>query len=246
MSHVNGKVALVTGGARGIGRAIALKLAQNGASVVVNYARRADAAEEVVTAIQGDGGRAIAVGADLAQVAEVRHLFAKTIEHFGRLDILVNNAGTAIFAPLTEITEEDFDSLFALNVKGAVFALQEAARRMENDGRIINISSGITISGGPGGALYAGTKGALEQFTLAAAKELGPRGITVNTVSPGMVDTDLMHAVIPAEHQKSAVENSLFGRLGQPQDIADVVAFLASEEARWLTGLNIRANGGAS
>ena len=244
MKTLSNKVAVVTGGSRGIGRAIALRLAADGAAVVVSYARRADAAEEVVQAIEAGGGQALAVQADFSQIADVRALFEKAQEKFGRLDILVNNAGTATFAPLTEITEEDFDSLFALNVKGLLFALQEAAKRMEDGGRIVNISTGLTVSGGPGGAVYAGTKGAVEQFTMAAAKELGGRGITVNTVSPGMTDTDLMHAVIPAERQQGAVNASPLGRLGQPEDIADVVAFLCSDDARWLTGLNIRANGG--
>jgi len=246
METLKSKVAIVTGGSRGIGRAIAERVALEGASVVVNYATRADAAQEVVEAIESFGGEASAIQADMSQIADVQRLFEETQARFGRLDILVNNAGTAIFAPLGEITEADFDKLFALNVKGVLFALQEAAGRMADGGRIINISSGITISGVAGGAVYAGTKGALEQFTQVAAKELGPRGITVNTVSPGMVETDLMFAVIPAERQIGAAKASPLGRLGQPQDIADVVAFLCSEESRWLTGLNIRANGGVS
>ena len=246
MSTFAGKVAIVTGGSRGIGRAIAERLGREGASVVVNYTKSAEKAQEVVQAIEVSGGQAVAVQADISAVADVRRLFELTEEKYGRLDILVNNAGTATFTPIAEVAEDEFDALFALNVKGAFFALQEAARRLADGGRIVNISSGVTIGGGPGASAYAGTKGALEQFTLAAAKELGPRGITVNTVSPGMTVTDLMHTVIPAERQQGAAQASPLGRLGQPDDIAEVVAFLVSDAGRWVTGQNIRANGGAS
>ena len=226
MGSLTGKVAIVTGGSRGIGRAIAERLGRDGASVVVNYTQSAEKAQEVVRAIEAGGGQAVAVQADISQMVGVWRLFAETQGKYGRLDVLVNNAGTATFAPMADVTEEDFDALFSLNVKGAFFAMQEAARRLADGGRIVNISSGITIGGGPGGSVYAGTKGALEQFTLAAAKELGPRGITVNTVSPGMTETDLMRTVIPAERQQGAAQASPLGRLGQPDDIAEVVAFL--------------------
>ncbi len=245
MTTLNGKVAIVTGGSRGIGRAIAERLGRDGATVVVNYTQSADKAQEVVRAIEADGGQATAVQADISSIADVRRLFAQTQEAFGRLDILVNNAGTATFVPLADVTEADFDALFALNVKGAFFAMQEAARRLADGGRIVNISSGITMGGGPGGSVYGGTKGALEQFTMAAAKELGPRGITVNTVSPGATVTDLMLSVIPQERHQAIVESSTLGRLGQPEDIADVVAFVVSDAGRWITGQNLRANGGA-
>ena len=246
MAALTGKVAIVTGGSRGIGRAIAESLGRAGAHVVVNYTRSAEKAQEVVQVIEADGGQARAIQADLSVMADVRRLFAETQENFGRLDILVNNAGTATFAPIADVTEEDFDALFALNVKGAFFALQEAARRLADGGRVVNISSGVTIAGGPAVSVYAGTKAALEQFTLAAAKELGPRGITVNTVSPGGTVTDLMHSVIPKEAQDRMAQSSPLGRLGQPDDIADVVTFLVSDAGRWITGQNIRANGGAT
>ena len=246
MRALTGKVAIVTGGSRGIGRAIAERLGREGASVVVNYTQSVEKAREVAQVIAASGGQALALQADISRVADIRRLFAETDKKFGRLDVLVNNAGTATFTPLADVTEENFNALFALNVKGAFFAMQEAARRLADGGRIVNISSGITLSGGAGGSVYGGTKGALEQFTLAAAKELGPRGITVNTVSPGMTVTDLMHSVIPAERQKGAASASPLGRLGQPDDIAEVVAFLVSDAGRWVTGQNIRANGGAS
>jgi 3-oxoacyl-[acyl-carrier protein] reductase len=245
MIALTGKVAIVTGGSRGIGRAIAERMGQEGATVVVNYTKSADRAQEVVQHIEASGGHAAAIQADMSILADVQQLFTETQEKFGRLDILVNNAGTATFTPIADVTEAEFDGLFALNVKGAFFAMQEAARRLADGGRIVNISSSITISGGPGTSVYAGTKGALEQFTMAAAKELGPRGITVNTVSPGGTETDLMYAVVPKAAQEHMVQASPLGRLGKPDDIADVVAFLCGDGGRWLTGQNIRANGGA-
>ncbi|MCW3061509.1 MAG: dehydrogenase/reductase [Capsulimonas sp.] len=241
-----GKVAIVTGASRGIGRAIAERLAADGASVVVNYARNEDAARDVVEGITSRGGTAFAVQGNISLVTDVRKLFEVAKEKFGRLDILVNNAGDALFGPITETTEETFDMLFNLNVKGVYFAMQEAAKVMEQGGRIVNISSGVTILGVPQAALYGGTKGAVEQFAMAAARELGPRGITVNTVSPGMTETDLLKKVVPEEFRTDMSQTVPLGRLGQPDDIADVVGFLASDAGRWVTGQNIRATGGAS
>ncbi len=209
MTTLKGKVAVVTGGSRGIGRAIALALARDGASVVVHYLRRRDAAEEVVATIEAAGGKAVAERGDMGRVGDVRRLFA-------------------------------------VNVKGVFFAMQEAARRLEDGGRIIVISSGITLLGGAGGALYGGTKGAVEQFTQAAAKELAPRGITVNTVSPGMTETDLLTSSVPADARREMAKSVPLGRLGRPDDIAGVVAFLAGDAGRWITGQNIRATGGAA
>lgn len=246
MATLDGKVAIVTGASRGIGRGIALALARESAAVVVGYARRRDAAEEVVAAIGAAGGRARADRADMSRVGDVRRLFLHAVDAYGRVDILVNDAGDAVFGPLKDVTEADFDRLFAVNVKGVFFAMQEAARRLEDGGRIINISSGITILGSSGGALYGGTKGAVEQFTQAAAKELAPRGITVNTVSPGMTETDLLMSAVPAEARRDMAKAVPLGRLGYPDDIADVVAFLASDAGRWVTGQNIRATGGAA
>ena len=240
------KTAIITGGSRGIGRAIALRLAREGASVVFSCAKNAAAAREVMAAIGASGGTAWAVQADLTRLADVRRLFAEGMAHLGRLDILVNNAGNSIFGPLADVTEEDFDALFALNVKGVFFAMQEAARHMADGGRIVNISSGVTILGVPQVTLYGGTKGAVEQFTLAAARELGPRGITVNTVSPGMTRTDLLDQVVPREVQEAMALSAPLRRLGEPDDIADVVAFLCRPEGGWVTAQNIRANGGAT
>lgn len=246
MAALSGKTAIVTGGSRGIGRAIAERLGADGANVTLTYARQREKAEAVAAAIEANGGKALALRADMARLADIRSLFSKTLDAFGRVDILVNNAGTASFGPLQSVSERDFDELFAVNVKGVFFALAEAAQRLADGGRIINVSSGITILGSAGSALYGGSKGAVEQFTLAAARELGPRGITVNTVSPGGTETDLLQQVVPREAQKQMAQSSPLGRLGRPEDIADVVAFLASDAGRWVTGQNIRANGGAT
>lgn len=242
MAPLIGKIAVVTGGARGIGRAIAEGLAEDGAFVVVNYGHSADEAKEVVSAIEARGGKALAVQADMSKVADIRRLFQETIDRFDHLDILVNNAGVAIYKPLLEATEEDFDSTFALNAKGTFFALQEAALRMADGGRIVSISTAGTVAGAPTNSFYAGSKAAVEQFTKALAKELGERGITVNVVSPGFTDTEML-ANNP-QFKEMGANMSPLGRLGQPADVADVVGFLVSEQARWITGQNIQAGGG--
>lgn len=243
MTFLTGKVAIVTGASRGIGRAIAERLAADGASVVVNYAQDADKAQEVVSAVKAKGGQALAVQADLTKVVDVRRLFQETVDHFGHLDILVNNAGTGALIPIADVTESEFDQIFALNAKGTFFALQEAARRMTDSGRIINISSTVTAFPNPQNSVYAGSKGAVEQFTAIAAKELGERGITVNTVAPGGTQTDLFQTESMPAMKELVKKSSPLGRIGQPEDIADVVAFLASKQARWLTGQRILANG---
>ncbi len=244
MGTLEGKVAIVTGGSRGIGRAIAEKLGAEGAAVVVGYTRQSDAAEEVVRAIEAAGGRARAEQAEMAVPGDIRRLFLHTQDAYGHLDILINNAGVALFKPLADITAADYDHLFDVNVRGVFLALQEAARTMADGGRIINLSSGVTQSAGPTSTLYAGTKGAVEQFTVAAAKELGRRGITVNTVSPGMTETDMLREAVPAARQAAMLQTAPLGRLGQPSDIADIVAFLVSDAGRWVTAQNIRATGG--
>lgn len=245
METLQGKVALVTGAARGIGRAIALRLASAGAALAVNYRQNGERARAVVSEIEAHGGRALAIQADLARLAEVRRLFEVTLSHFGRLDILVNNAAVARFEPLSEVSEASFDELFAVNVKGVFFAMQEAARRLNAGGRIINLSSGITINGSAGGSAYGGSKGAVEEFTKAAAKEVGARQITVNTVSAGFTETDMFYEAVAPENRARAASLSPLGRVGQPEDIAEVVAFLAGAGGRWITGQHIRATGGA-
>ena len=244
MTDLKEKIAIVTGASRGIGRAIAERLGRQGATVVVNYARSSEAAREVVSVVEARGGKAVAVQADVSDVAEVRNLFRETFDSFGWLDILVNNAGKAVYKSLAEASEEDYDSTFVLNARGTFFAMQEAARRMNDGGRIVSISTGGTVGGAPTGSIYAGSKAAVEQFTKALAKEIGGRGITVNTVSPGFTDTDLLNE--NPQFKEMGAQLSPLGRLGQPEDVADVVSFLASEQARWITGQNIQAGGGVA
>jgi 3-oxoacyl-[acyl-carrier protein] reductase len=239
MAPLAEKIAIVTGSSRGIGRAIALKLASNGASVVVNYAGNANKAQEVVVEIENLGVKAIAVQADVSKVADIQRLFEETIERFGKVDILVNNAGIPLYKLLVDVTEEDFDKIFAINVKGTYFA-----HHMADGGRIINLSSSTTVMMMPTYSAYVGTKGAVEQITRIVAKELGGRGITVNVISPGPTETELFTEGKTEEQINHISQMGALGRLGQVQDIADVVAFIASDEARWITGQNIRVNGG--
>jgi 3-oxoacyl-[acyl-carrier protein] reductase len=212
--------------------------------VVVNYAGSQQAAQETVAAIEAAGGRAIAVQADVGKRAEVERLFDETFQHFGRLDILVNNAGIMFNKPLAEVAEEEFDRIFAVNVKGTFLACQQAARRMADGGRIINFSSSTTAMMLPTYGAYVATKGAVEQMSHILAKELGPKGITVNVISPGPTDTELFGQGKSEQDKQRFAQMAALGRLGQPEDIANVVALLVSDEARWITGQNIRANGG--
>ena len=243
-SRLEGKVALVTGSSRGIGRAIAERLSNDGAKLVINYAGSADKANEVVAAIATKGGEAIAVQADVGKVADIQRLFEQTRDRFGKLDILVNNAGTILYKPIAQVTDEEFDKIFAINVKGTFFACQHATQHLSEGGRIINFSSTTTALMLPTYGAYVAAKGAVEQITRVLAKELGGRGITVNVVSPGPTDTELFTADKTEEQIDRFAKMAALGRLGQVQDIADVVAFLASDDARWITGQNIRVNGG--
>ena len=244
MASLAGKVAIVTGASRGIGRAIALRLSQEGASVVVNYKRGAEQAKDVVSAIEAAGGKALAVQADVSKTAEIRDLFDRTQETYSQIDILVNNAGVTLTKPIAEVTEAEFDNLFAINVKGTFFACQEAAKRMAEGGRIVNFSSSTTAIMMPAYGVYVATKGAVEQLTRSLAKELGDRQITVNVISPGPTDTELFTVGKTAEQIQRFTQMAALGRLGKVEDIADVTAFLCSEQARWITGQNIRVNGG--
>jgi 3-oxoacyl-[acyl-carrier protein] reductase len=242
--RLDGKVALVTGASRGIGRAIAVRLGQDGAAVVVNYSGNHKAASETVATIETAGGRALAVQGDVGKVGDIQQLFDAAVKHFGRLDILVNNAGVMFNKPVADVTEEEYDRIFVVNVKGAFFACQQAAKRMADGGRIINFSSSTTAMMLPTYGAYVATKGAVEQMSHVLAKELGPRGITVNVVSPGPTDTELFGQGKTEQDKQRFAQMAALGRLGQPKDIADVVALLVSDEARWITGQNIRANGG--
>jgi 3-oxoacyl-[acyl-carrier protein] reductase len=242
MTNLTGKVAIVTGSSRGIGRAIAERLGRVGASIVVNYAGSQEKAAEVVRAIESSGAKAIAVQADMSQPEEVKHLFDETEKRFGQFHILVNNAGTFLMKPAIDITQEEFDKVIDINVRGVFLALQEAARRMPDGSRIVNLASNVTVQSLANASIYAASKAAVEQFTRVLAKELGSRQITVNAVAPGATETDM----IPDVAREMVPKMTPLGRLGQPEDIADVVAFVVSEEARWITGQIIGVNGGMS
>ncbi len=240
-----GKVAIVTGASRGIGAAIARRLGAEGAAVVVNYHQSAEAAEKVVADILALGSEAIALQADLIDSDQIRAMFAQVQERCRRLDILVNNAGVAEYRPLEAIDQTHFGRQFKVNVSGLLFATQEAARAFgTSGGRIINISSGAAQAAPPGASVYSATKAAVDTLTRCYAAELGPRRITVNAVAPGLTETDMLAAVIPAEVQKAMIATTALRRLGTPEDTADVVAFLASDDARWITGQVIGVNGG--
>lgn len=240
--NLQGKVAIITGASRGIGKAIAELLGKAKASVVVNYANQTAKAQEVVETIIQGGGRAIAVQGDMSKVTEIESLFATTKEYFGHIDIVVNNAGKGFFKPHVEITEAEFDSIFGLNTKGTFFVMQQAARYIVDGGRIVNISTSGTKNPMPAGGLYLGSKGALELFAVSLSKELGMRGITVNNVSPGVTATDGL--VLPDSALEELKMYTPLGRLGEPSDVANVVAFLVSKAGSWVNSQTIQANGG--
>jgi 3-oxoacyl-[acyl-carrier protein] reductase len=242
-----GRVAVVTGASKGIGASIAKHLAAEGASVVVNYASSKAGADKVVAEITAEGGKAIAVRADVAKKSDIGRLFAETKKAFGPPDVLVNNAGIYEFAPLEQITEEHFHRQFDLNVLGLILATQEAVKQFGSaGGSIINISSLASTYAPAGGSVYSATKGAVDTVTKSLAKELGPRKIRVNAINPGMIETEGVHAAgfIGSDFHKNAEAQTPLGRIGQPQDVATVATFLASADSGWITGETFHVAGG--
>ncbi len=247
MSKLTGKVAVVTGASKGIGAGIAKALAEAGAAVVVNYASSRESADRVVAEIQGKGGKAVAVQGDVAKGPDVKRLFAETLKSFGRVDILVNNAGVYRFAPLPEITEEEFRRQFDTNVLGLILATQEAASHFGPEGgSVINIGSTATRVALPGSAVYTATKAAVDSITHVLSKELGPRKIRVNAINPGMVETEGVHqmGILESDLAKDLVAQTPLGRIGQPEDIGPIAVFLAAADSGWLTGETLFASGG--
>jgi 3-oxoacyl-[acyl-carrier protein] reductase len=247
MGKLSNKVAIVTGASKGIGAGIAKGLAAEGAAVVVNYASSKEGADRVVAEIVGKGGKAVAVQGDVSKVSDVQRLFAETKKTFGRLDVLVNNAGVYQFAALGEITEEHFHRQFNTNVLGLILATQEAAKLFGSEGgSIINIGSTASRLTPPTTAVYTATKGAVDAVTHVLAKELGPKKIRVNSINPGMVETEGAQAagIIGSDFQKQFEALTPLGRIAQPADIAPIAVFLASQDSGWLTGETLLASGG--
>jgi 3-oxoacyl-[acyl-carrier protein] reductase len=242
MNTLNNKVVLVTGASRGIGAALAKKIAGAGAKVIINYAGAKDEADKTVQLIKDAGGDAIALKADVSKAREVTALFDSAIVHFGRIDVLVNNAGIMITKLLTDTTDDDFTKQFEVNVRGTFNSLREAATKLANGGSIINFSSTTTRLMMPTYSTYVATKGAVEQLTRVFAKEIG-RGINVNAVLPGPTNTELFTKGKPQEVIDRLASLNAFNRLGEPEDIAKVVVFLASDDAKWISGQTIGLNG---
>lgn len=244
---LTGKVAVVTGASKGIGASIARHLAAEGAAVVVNYSSSKEGAERVVADIVGKGGRAVAVQANVAEQADITRLFAETHKAFGRLDILVNNAGIYEFAPLEAITADHFHKQFNLNVLGLILTTQEAVKRFgEAGGSIVNISSVVSTLAPPNGSVYSGTKAAVDAVTKSLAKELGAKKIRVNSINPGMVETEGTHSqgITESDMRKDMERQTPLGRIGQPEDIATAAVFLASSDSAWITGETLYISGG--
>jgi 3-oxoacyl-[acyl-carrier protein] reductase len=247
MPKLNGKVAVVTGASKGIGASIATHLADEGASVVVNYASSKQGADKVVSEITGKGKKAIAVQADMSKQADIRKLFAEAKKAFGKVDILVNNAGIYEFSPLAELTAEHFHKIFDLNVLGLILASQEAAKLMSIEGgSIINISSVVSVLGIPGATVYSATKAAVDSITRTLARELGARKIRVNSINPGMIDTEGFQAagLQEGEMRKQYEGQASLGRIGTPKDIGPAAVFLASADSQWITGETFFITGG--
>jgi len=238
---------VVTGASKGIGASIAKHLAAEGATLVVNYSSSKNAADEVVSEIKRDGGKAVAVKADMSKKAEIEQLFAEAKKNFGSVDILVNNAGVYDLLPLEQISEEHFHKLFNLNVLGLLLATQQAAKQFgPSGGNIINVSSVVSTLAPPGSSVYSATKAAVDAVTRSLAKELGPRKIRVNAINPGMIETEGLHAtgIAESDFRKQVETQTPLGRIGQPNDIATVATFLASPDSGWITGETIYLSGG--
>ena len=242
---LQGKVAIVTGSSKGIGAAIAKELGAQGASVVVNYASSREGGEKVAGEIVKAGGKAIAVGADMSKQEEIKSLFAAAQKEYGKLDILVNNAGVYNFAPLESVTAESFHTHFNINVLGVLLASQEAAKMFgDAGGSIVNISSVVSTNGFPGNVVYNATKGAVDTITRTLANELGAKKIRVNAINPGPVATEGASAFLNDEVEKAMSAQTPLGRIGQPDDYGPVAVFLASDDARWITGQTLLVAGG--
>jgi 3-oxoacyl-[acyl-carrier protein] reductase len=246
MSKLKGKVAVVTGASKGIGAGIAKSLAAEGASVVVNYASGKSGADTVVADIAAAGGKAVAVGGDVSKAADAKGIVDAAIENFGRLDILVNNSGVYEFAPIEAITEESFHKQFNINVLGLLLTTQAAVKHIGEGGSIINIGSGVSRLTPPNSAVYTGTKSAVDGITGVLARELGPKKIRVNSINPGMVETEgtVSGGFIGSDFEKNLIAQSSLGRTGRVGDIASIAVFLASDESGWLTGEQLLATGG--
>jgi 3-oxoacyl-[acyl-carrier protein] reductase len=246
-NKLTGKVAVVTGASKGIGAGIAKHLAAEGAAVVVNYSSSREGAERVVSEITSKGGKAMAVQADVSKKRDIERLFNETKKAFGKVDVLVNNAGVYEFSPLEAINEEHFHKQFNLNVLGLLLTTQEAVKNFGNNGgSIINVSSVVSTLGVPAAAVYSGTKGAVDSITRTLAKELGPRGIRVNAINPGMIETEGVHAagIAESDMRKQVEAQTPLGRIGQPEDIATAAVFFASPDSAWLTGETLKIAGG--
>ena len=244
MKDLQNKVAIITGSSRGIGAEIARTLAAAGARVVINYVSRGEAAYSVHESIKASGGESLVVQADMRISTEVHRLFDETIEHFGRVDILINNAGVLIFKKFCEISDEEFDRVMDSNVKGVFYALREASTRLSDGGRVVTVSSTVTRMLLPKYGAYAASKGAIEQLTRVFAKEMGERGITANIVSPGPVNTELFTTGKTEQDIERISAMSVLNRVGETGEIAELVLFLVSNKAGWVTGQNISASGG--
>jgi len=244
---LTGKVAVVTGASKGIGASIAKHLAAEGASVIVNYASSKAGADKVVEEIKADGGKAVAVQADVAKKADIDRLFAETAKAYGRLDILVNNAGIYEFGPLENVTEETFHKQFNLNVLGLLLTTQKAAEKFDAaGGSVINVSSLVGVNPLPGASVYSASKAAVDAITKSLSKELGPKKIRVNSINPGMIETEGVHTAgfMEGDFRKQVEAQTPLGRIGQPNDVASVATFLASTDSAWISGETFLVAGG--